>query len=96
MGDAIVGTGILLKMGDGATPTENFTAVAELVSLKPPPLSRNEIEVSTHNAGIDAKLLGMLRRGQVTGTVNLIPTDPTHSKDTGMLGDILTNKKRNW
>jgi hypothetical protein len=96
MSDAIIGTGILLKAGDGATP-EVFVAVAEIVSLKPPQLSRNEIDVSTHNAASDAKILGMLRKGQVTGTLNWIPTDATHSDQAGgIMADILGNVKRNW
>ena len=96
MGDAIVGTGILLKAGDGASP-EVFATVAEVVALKPPPLSRNEIDVSTHNEGEDAKILGMLRKGQVTGTLNWVPTDATHSETgAGILADILGNVKRNW
>jgi hypothetical protein len=95
MSDAIIGTGILLKAGDGQTP-ENFVTAAEIVSLKPPQLSRNEIDVSTHNAGY-AAILGMLRKGQVTGTLNWVPTDPTHSDATGgILGDIIANTKRNW
>jgi hypothetical protein len=96
MSNASSGTGILFKAGDGGAP-EVFTAVVELVALKPPQISRNEIDVSNHNEGTDAKLLGMLRKGQVTGTCNWIPTDPTQS-DTGngMLADILVNKKRNW
>jgi hypothetical protein len=96
MSDALVGTGILIKAGDGAVP-ENFVALAEVVTLKPPQLSRNEIEVSNHNEGQEAKILGMLRKGQVTGMCNWLPNDPTHSDvDPGMLSDILTNKKRNW
>ncbi|MBN2204308.1 MAG: hypothetical protein JW767_04720 [Thermoleophilia bacterium] len=101
MSDAISATGILLKAGDGATP-EQFVAVAELVTLKPPQLSRNEIEVTSHNEAVtsgEAKILGMLRKGQVTGTANWLPTDPTHSSaegGAGMVRDLLDNKKRNW
>jgi hypothetical protein len=93
MSDAIEGTGILLKAGDGATPVEGFVTVAELVGLKLPPLSRNEIEVSNHNEGEEAKILGMLRKGQVTGTINWLPGNTTHE---AMLADILANTKRNW
>jgi len=94
--DAIIGTGILLQAGDGSTP-EEFVTVAEIVSLKPMQLSRNEIDVSTHNAARESKLLGMLRAGQVTGTLNWLPLDATHSSESGgMLGDILTNTWRNW
>jgi hypothetical protein len=99
MSDAIIGTGILLKAGDGATP-ENFVAVAEVVTLKPPQLSRNEIEVTSHNEALtagEAKILGMLRKGQVTGTANWVPTDPTHSSDgQGIIADMKANRKRNW
>jgi hypothetical protein len=96
MSDAIIGTGILLKAGDGESP-EVFTTVAEIVSLKPPQLSRNEIDVSTHNEGEEAKILGMLRKGQVTGTLNWLPTNATHSETgEGILADILGNVKRNW
>jgi hypothetical protein len=96
MSDAIIGTGILLKAGDGAVP-EVFVTIAEIVTLKPPQLSRNEIDVSTHNEGQEAKILGMLRKGQVTGTLNWVPTDATHSNvGSGVLADILANVKRNW
>lgn len=96
MSDALIGTGILLYAGDGGSP-EVFTAVAELVALKVPQLSRNEVEVSNHNEGEEAKILGMLRKGQVSGTLNWLPTDVTHtSTGSGMLADLLNNTKRNW
>jgi hypothetical protein len=98
MSNAISGTGILLLAGDGATP-ENFVAVAELVSLKPPQLSRKEIEVTPHNTAVtmgEQSILGMLRKGNVTGTLNWLPTDPTHNDTTGFLGDMINNVKRNW
>lgn len=99
MSEAIIGTGILLKAGDGASP-EVFVTVAEIVSLKPPQLSRNEVDVSNHNEAPtsgEAKILGMLRKGQVTGTLNWLPTNATHSETgQGILADIIANKKRNW
>lgn len=94
--NAVIGTGILLKAGDGAVP-EVFTTIAEIVTLKPPALSRNEIDTSAHNDSEEAKLLGMLRKGQVTGMLNWRPLEATHkSTGNGMLADILVNKKRNW
>lgn len=95
MSDAIIGTGILLKAGDGATP-EVFTTVAEIQTLKPPSLMRNEIDVSTHNVGEEEKILGMLRKGQVTGTLNWVPTNATQSSTAGIMADILANTERNW
>jgi hypothetical protein len=98
MSNAISGTGILLLAGDGASP-ENFVAVAELVSLKPPQLSRHEIEVTPHNTAVamgEQKILGMLRKGNVTGTLNWLPADATQNDTTGILSDMLANVKRNW
>jgi|SRR5689334_20453578 len=92
MSDALIATGIMIQAGDGASP-EVFADVAELVSLTPPPYSRNEIEVPTHNAGRDDKILGMFRRGQVTAMINWVPNDLTHQ---AILADIKANTKRNW
>lgn len=75
---------------------ETFVTVAELLTVKPPSFMRNEIDVSNHNAGVEEKLLGMLRVGQVTGKCNWIPTDVSHDSDTGILSDIRANKRRNW
>jgi hypothetical protein len=92
MSNAIIGTGILLKAGDGATP-EVFTTVAEIVSLKPSSYSRNKVDVSNHNEARESNILGMLRQSDVTGTCNLVPSDATH---TLMRDDIKNNVKRNW
>lgn len=96
MSNAIIGTGILIKR-ESAPASGVYTTIAEIVSLKPPPLSRNEIDVSTHNAGIEEKLLGMLRQGKVTGKCNWVPTNATHaSTGTGMMADLIGNVKSNW
>lgn len=92
MSNAIIGTGILIKAGDGAVP-EVFTTVAEIVALKPPSYSRNKVDVSNHNEGRESNILGMLRQSDVSGTCNLIPMDATHSL---MREDIKNNVKRNW
>lgn len=92
MSDAIEGTGILIHMGDGASP-EVFTPVAEIVNLKPPAKSRNKIDVSNHNEKREANILGMLRQSDVTGLCNFIPNDATHEQ---IQDDIDNNTKRNW
>ena len=96
MSSAILGTGILLARGNAASP-EVFTTIVEIRTIKPPELSRNEIDVSTHNAGVEEKILGMLRTGQVTGTCNWLPGSATHGDTgTGMHADILANVQANW
>src|SRR5262245_28165289 len=90
--EPLVSTGIKLLVGDGANP-EMFVEVAELLTIKPPAISRNEIETSGVSRDEDSKLLGILRRGQCTGMMNLLPGDVT--QDT-LLDDILGNRKRNY
>jgi hypothetical protein len=98
------GAGVVSELVDGEQFSggstdldgETYATVAELVAVKPPGYSRNEVDVTNHNAGIEEKLLGMLRVGQVTGKCNWIPTDPTHDSDSGTLADIRANRKRNW
>jgi hypothetical protein len=94
--DAIMGTGILLQAGDGATPIEHFASLANLISLKPNQLSRKSVEVATHNAKKARELLGVLRTGQVTGSALWLPKDPTHNSHTGIVADIMNNTWRNW
>lgn len=100
MSDAISGTGILLLAGDGATPTETFTAIAELTEVKLPQLSRKQIDVTPHNTARtlgSQEILGMLKKGLVTIVANWIPTDATHRNASGgLLHDMLNNVKRNW
>lgn len=96
MSSAILGTGVLLARGDGTSP-EVFTTVVEIRTIKPANRSRNEIDVSTHNAGVEEKILGMLRTGPVTGVCNWLPSDATHaSTGTGMLADLIANTESNW
>jgi hypothetical protein len=81
----------------GSMTGGTWTTLAEIVSLKPPAFSRNEIDVSNHNGGIEEKLLGMLRQGQVTGKCNWLPTDATQvNTGNGLLADVLANVKRSW
>jgi hypothetical protein len=97
--NAQMGTGILLLAGDGATP-EVFTAIAEVVELKPPQLSRKVVDVTPHNTALtigSQEILGMLKKGPIQGTANWIPLDATQRNLAGgLLYDILNNVKRNY
>lgn len=95
--NAIIGTGIMLRLGDGATPTEAFVDLAELTALKPPGESRNEMDVSTHNKGSEEKILGMLRMGQITGKCNLVANDPTQSVEgAGLRAKLHAGSQHNF
>jgi hypothetical protein len=42
--------GVVLSVGDGATPTETFTAIAGLISLEPPEIMQEKVEVTNHGS----------------------------------------------
>lgn len=88
----------LLQIGDGASPTENFTTIAELRSLKGPTIKSDVIDVTTHNTPTPFKrfISGLLDGGDVTFDLNFIPQDPTHSYSAGLLSDMLNRTRRNF
>ncbi len=44
-------TGTQIQSGDGATPTENFTTIAEVTSLPAPALSTDTVDVTAFDSG---------------------------------------------
>jgi predicted secreted protein len=98
MSNAIHGIGTKLKIGDGATPTENFTTVTEVASIGGPNLEQEIIDVSNHDTpgGWREKIGGLLNAGQVTFTINYNPVDPTHDAGTGLISDLVNRIKRNF
>lgn len=76
---AFSSNGTVLKIGDGATPTEGFTAIAEIKDIKGPSASVGTEEV-THQGSSAAEFVAtVLDNGEVTFDVNLDPTDTTHA-----------------
>jgi predicted secreted protein len=95
--NAISAFGTLLKIGDGAV-SENFTAVAELRTITGPKLSAEVIDVTVHNTPTPWRrfISGLLDGGEVTFEINFIPTDPTHSYQSGLLKDMTDRTRRNF
>jgi predicted secreted protein len=85
--EAIFAQGTLLQIGDGATPTEGFTTIAELKSISGPDLSRDSLDVTTHNSPGRWRqfIAGLKDGGQITFNINYVPTDPTHDNVSGLL-----------
>lgn len=97
MSNAILSTGTLIAMGNGGSP-ETFTTIAEIKSITGPEISRNVIDVTTHNTtgGWEEALAGLLRSGEVSFDINFVPTDATHDPTTGLLAAIKNNTKTNF
>lgn len=99
MSDAIDGTGVILKLGDGATPTEVFTAVAELVDINGPGIKRDARETTHHQSTDKFREFkpGLKDGGEVGLTVNLLPGNATHGTASGgLLESINDDELHNW
>ncbi len=62
----------------------NFVEIAELRDITPPGLTRNMIEMTTHNEEDDSYIVGIRRHGELTFNVNFVPTNATHDHATGL------------
>ncbi|MCL5995493.1 MAG: phage tail tube protein [Chloroflexi bacterium] len=96
MGIAAFGT--LLKIGDGGTPTETFTTVAEVTDIGGPELSLETIDFTHHSSpgGWRQFLPGLKDGGEISFSINFIPTNATQGHATGVLGDLDDRTQRNF
>lgn len=98
MSDAFWSYGSKLQAGDGASPTEAFTDVAEITKLTPPNLSRDAIEV-THLLsanGYREFIAGWRDGGEVSYEGNWLPLDGTQDYTTGLHSSFNTDTVHNW
>lgn len=95
---AIHALGTLLKIGDGATPTEVFTTISEVTDLGGPSLTLETIDVTSHDSssGWREFIGGLLDGGEVSFTINYVPTHATHDATTGVLADMKNRVVRNF
>lgn len=72
----IDGFGTALQRGDGATPTETFTTIANLTSIEGPGIERETIDVTAHDSeGGWMEFVGGLKDGgEVEVEVNYDPS----------------------
>ncbi|HAR45320.1 MAG TPA: outer capsid protein Hoc [Nitrospiraceae bacterium] len=89
--------GSILQLGDGAT-SEVFTAIAELTELTPPQMSRDDIDVTSHQSpdGHREFIPGMRDGGEVSAKANWLPTNATHDETTGLLSSFNNDDVHNW
>lgn len=94
MSNAIAAMGLVFKMGDGGSPSETFTAIAEVRDFNGPGLSTDVIDVTPHSTSSNfrRKIPGLQDGGEVTFDLNFIPTAATHKDDAGGLLDAWKNQ----
>ena len=98
MTDALSSFGTLIKIGDGATPTEGFTTIAELLDIDGVTLKSNTEDATNHSSpgSFEEKVVTTLSAGPVKLGINFIPTNATHSQSTGLIKDWKNKTKRNF
>lgn len=82
MSDALGSHGTLIAREISAG---NFVTIGELGDLTPPALQRPTTEVTPQNDEIDAYVVGVMRRGDVTFPINFLPTNATHNHTSGLI-----------
>lgn len=97
MTQAIGSHGTLLKIGDGGAP-EQFTTIAEVTNISGPSLSMDTVDVTSHDSPNyhEEVIAGIKRAGEVTFSINFVPTHATHNPSTGLLRDWVNRTRRNF
>jgi predicted secreted protein len=83
--------GTEFRRGNGATPTETFTTIANVTNIGGPARSRETIDVTTHGSP-DAwmEFIGGLKNGgEVSLDINYDPAEATHDLDDDFDDDDL-------
>lgn len=89
--------GTILAYGNGESPSEEFTIIGQVKDIEGPNMSRETVDVTHHQStGGYRKFLASLRdAGEITFSVELDPSDPSHDQNTGLLAlfekDTATN-----
>lgn len=99
MTDAISAFGVQLKLGDGATPTEAFTAIAEVLDVSGPSLTRSTADVTSHGSteAWEEIIATIKRSGEITFDINYVPTNATHDATDGLLAELAeATDASNW
>lgn len=90
--------GTILAVGNGETPSEEFSEIAQVKDISGPSMSRETIDVTNHQSpsGYNEFLASVIDGGEVTFTVEYDPEDSTHDQTTGLLYLMGLTTTRNW
>lgn len=70
----------------GTLVARNGVTIGELKDITPPALERKTFDTSNQNDEDDSYIVGIRRRGELTFTVNFLPSgDATHGAQTGLI-----------
>lgn len=93
---AVSSHGSLLKIGDGATPTEVFTTIGEVQDIDGVGIAVATEEVTSHDSSGWREFIPTLREiGEVTFTINY-NNGATQGFTGGLYNDAVNRTKRNF
>lgn len=75
---ALEAQGMLIKIGNGATPTEVFSTIPEIKTFSGPSGSAAVIDVTDLSSAAKEKRMGLADEGQLSFTINYIPDNAQH------------------
>lgn len=93
MTTAVHTAGTKLQRGDGATPTEAFTTIAEVVSISGPTESARQVEVTNFDSAAKEYIAGLRDSGELSFECNFIPES---TMQQGLRTDLINRVKRNF
>lgn len=95
---ALSAFGTLLKRGDGGSPTETFTSIAEVLDIGGISLESAMEDVTSHLASgrYEESVPTTKKVGPVTFKLNFVPTATTHSYTSGLVKDFDNQTLRNF
>ena len=76
---ALEAQGMLLKIGNGGSPTETFATITEVKTFSGPAGSASVIDVTDLSSTAKEKRLGLADEGQLSFTINFIPKNTQHA-----------------
>jgi len=89
--------GTLLKLGDGGSPTENFTTIAECKNIDGPQLANDDIDVTNQGSvGWKESISGLHDGGTVSVELNFLPQNATQSFAAGVLAHFNDGLRHNY
>jgi predicted secreted protein len=93
--NAISAFGTKFLVGDGATPTEAFTAVAEVRNVGGPEVSLDTTDVTPHSTGAPWRefVATLLDAGEVSLDLNFLPST---TDQAALRADMIARTKRNF
>lgn len=90
---ATTSQGVQLRRGDGATPTEGFTLIAEIQNINGPNESTKQIDVTNLDSEAREYINGLIDGGEVSFDGNFVGSN---AQQQGLRDDMVDGVLRNF